>query len=191
MRPTMQLALAFALGVLGWSLLEYLIHRWFGHDKRLIRNPFGAEHTAHHSRGNYFAPAYKKAIVIPLVFSLFAIPGGAIFGAAPAIAFAAGLVGYYLLYEALHYLAHVRPAVTAYGRWLRLHHFHHHFHEPRRNFGVSSPLWDFVFRTNVPLGRVVVPKKLAMRWLVDPATGDVRAEHAADYALALRPNAEP
>ena len=53
---TMRILLAIAAGVATWSFLEYTIHRWLGHDKRLLRNPFGIEHTAHHSRGNYFAP---------------------------------------------------------------------------------------------------------------------------------------
>jgi sterol desaturase/sphingolipid hydroxylase (fatty acid hydroxylase superfamily) len=33
------------------------------------------------------------------------------------------------------------------GRFLRQHHMAHHYTKPDRNFGVSSPLWDLVFRT--------------------------------------------
>ena len=46
-------------GVVSWSLLEYVIHRWLGHDGRFRGNPFGVEHVRHHAEGNYFAPTVK------------------------------------------------------------------------------------------------------------------------------------
>ncbi len=55
--------LAALAGALTWSFMEYCIHRWLGHDRRFIKNPFGSEHTAHHSQGDYFAPTWKKALV--------------------------------------------------------------------------------------------------------------------------------
>jgi sterol desaturase/sphingolipid hydroxylase (fatty acid hydroxylase superfamily) len=30
---------------------------------------------------------------------------------------------------------------------LRRHHLQHHFGVPHRKFGVTSPLWDVIFRT--------------------------------------------
>jgi sterol desaturase/sphingolipid hydroxylase (fatty acid hydroxylase superfamily) len=33
-------------------------------------------------------------------------------------------------------------------RWLRRHHLQHHYAAPDQNFGVSSPLWDIIFRTS-------------------------------------------
>ena len=35
---------------------------------------------------------------------------------------------------------------TRVGRYLRQYHLVHHYKTPDRHFGVSSPLWDFVFR---------------------------------------------
>ena len=37
-------AVAALLGVLSWTFLEYVIHRWMGHDRRFRRTPFGVEH---------------------------------------------------------------------------------------------------------------------------------------------------
>jgi len=55
--------IAVLAGALTWSLLEYLIHRFAGHDSRLLRRtPFGIELTAHPRRGDYFAPWWKKLI---------------------------------------------------------------------------------------------------------------------------------
>jgi sterol desaturase/sphingolipid hydroxylase (fatty acid hydroxylase superfamily) len=31
---------------------------------------------------------------------------------------------------------------------IRQHHMAHHFKTPEMRFGVSSPLWDIIFRTN-------------------------------------------
>ena len=182
----MHLLIAILAGVATWSLLEYVIHRWLGHDRRFIRNPFGTEHTAHHSRGNYFAAAWKKAVVAGGALVTLSVVATFVVGPQLGSAYAAGLVGFYLCYEVIHRLEHVRPAATAYGRWARRHHFHHHFHNPSRNFGVTSPIWDVVFATLARPGRIVVPRKLAMTWLIDPATNDVRVQYAAHYALTSK-----
>lgn len=179
--------LAVLAGVLSWSLLEYLIHRFAGHHRTFAKkNPFGIEHTAHHSRGDYFAPWWKKAIVVlgftGLVLPLAVLAAGWSLG----VAYTAGLIGFYLIYEVLHRLLHVWQGVGPYARWARRHHFHHHFHDPRSNHGVTSPLWDVVFGTLQRAGRIDVPPKLAMRWLRDPATGSVHRHLAGDYALRGR-----
>jgi len=174
-------------GALTWSLLEYLIHRFAGHDRRLVRRtPFGIEHTAHHSRGDYFAPWWKKLIVL-LLFVALVLPLATLgLGGALGAAYTVGLVGFYAGYELLHRLLHVWQGVGPYARWARRHHFHHHFHDPRSNHGVTSPLWDIVFGTRRRAGRIEVPAKLAMRWLRDPTTGSVHPHLARDYALRAR-----
>lgn len=177
---------AVLLGVLSWSLLEYTIHRFAGHGRHARKNPFGVEHTAHHSRGDYFAPWWKKALSAGLFMAVVAPLAVALAGLGPGLAYAGGLVGFYLAYEALHRLLHVWRGVGPYARWARRHHFHHHFHDPATNHGVTSPLWDIVFGTWRRPEKVVVPPKLAMRWLRDPATGDVWPELAHDYALRVR-----
>jgi len=182
-------ALAVLLGALTWTFLEYVIHRWLGHDRRFVRkNVFGREHTAHHSRGDYFAPTWKKALVAVLAAAVVAPPAVLVAGVAHGAAFTGGLVAFYLFYEVLHRLLHVWQGVGPYGRWARRHHFYHHFHDPRRNHGVTSPLWDHVFGTYTRPGRIEVPERLAMRWLRDPETGGVRTELA--HAWILRPSAQ-
>lgn len=89
----------------------------------------------------------------------------------------------YVAYEVVHRRAHTHAPRGPYSRWVRRNHFTHHFLTPRTNHGVTSPLWDRVFGTHEPLGVVRVPARHAMPWLLDPATGEVRAELAADYRL--------
>jgi sterol desaturase/sphingolipid hydroxylase (fatty acid hydroxylase superfamily) len=175
---------AVVLGILTWTLLEYVFHRFLGHSKGANKNPFGAEHTAHHSRGNYFAPSWKKALAA-VVFTALVLPlASLIAGLELGIAYTAGLIGFYVTYEALHRMMHVYEGFGPFGRWARRHHFFHHFHDPKKNHGVTSPLWDIVFGTYQPVrSKVEVPAKLAMQWLTDPTTGEVKRHLSNSFAL--------
>jgi len=179
---SLSLVAAVALGIVTWSFLEYVIHRWAGHDRRFSRNFFEIEHTAHHSRGHYFAPPWKKALTALVAACILLIPGIAIGGIAHGSAWVLGTIGFYGTYEVLHRLEHVRGSQTAYGRWARRHHFYHHFHDPSVNHGVTSPIWDVVFGTRVKVDKVRVPAKLMLPWLLD-RDGQVRAEYADDYEI--------
>ena len=170
-------------GVLTWSFLEYVIHRFAGHDPRLVRNLFGREHTAHHRDGGYFAPWWKKAVAAVIVTALLTPPAAMLLGTQAGLAYALGFVGFYLTYELIHRLEHAWGGVGPYARWARRHHFYHHFHNPKANHGVTSPLWDVVFGTYVrPEGHILVPRELAMRWLCDEG-GEVLPQHAERYAI--------
>lgn len=182
----MNLIAAALAGVLSWSLLEYCIHRWLGHV--WTRNIFGREHTAHHSRGDYFAATWKKGAAALAVVALVTPPAVWLLGREAGIAYGAGLAGFYLCYELLHRLEHVWRGIGPYARWARRHHFIHHFHDPRVNHGVTSPIWDLVFGTYRRPTVVQVPEKLKMGWLCDPRSGEIWPDLRRDYALRrLRP----
>lgn len=174
---------AVASGALTWSLLEYLIHRWMGHDRRFRRSPFGVEHVRHHIEGNYFAPTWKKLIAAAIFAAVLLGPAIMIAGAPIGGAYVAGVVGCFGVYEWLHRREHTHAGIGTYGRWARRHHFHHHFVDGRTNHGVTTPLWDLVFGTYETPVVIPVPAKLCMAWLLDPETGDIRAEYAATYRL--------
>ncbi len=174
---------AIVSGVLTWTLLEYLIHRWMGHDRRFKRTPFGVEHIRHHIEGNYFAPTWKKVIAAAIIVAVLSGPAIAIAGVANGLAYVAGLITFYGMYELLHRREHTHPGIGPYGRFVRRHHFHHHFVDGRTNHGVTTPLWDLVFGTYQRPTIIPVPRRLCMEWLLDPATGDVRGEHAGTYRL--------
>jgi hypothetical protein len=182
----MNAMVAGLLGASGWTFTEYVVHRWLGHDAKTRPNFFEIEHTRHHAEGDYFAPSWKKGLVGTAVLAGIAFPATRIVGATTGWAFAAGFAGMYLTYEWVHRRAHTHPGATSYGRWVRHHHFSHHFTDPRRNHGVTSPVWDWVFGTYHRVPVVVVPAKLAMPWLVDPATGDLRPEFASTWKLRGR-----
>ena len=50
-------------------------------------------------------------------------------------------------YDYTHYYLHHHTPKTRLGKRLREQHMRHHFQDHRYGFGVSSPLWDVVFRT--------------------------------------------
>lgn len=59
----------------------------------------------------------------------------------------AGFITGYLFYDTIHYVVHRYNPKSALGKFLKYYHFHHHFKSNQRCFGVSSPLWDYVFNT--------------------------------------------
>lgn len=57
-------------------------------------------------------------------------------------ALAAGYAAYGLSHTAIHVMRFHNPLTR---RWAAAHHIHHC--HPKRNFGVTTPLWDIVLRT--------------------------------------------
>lgn len=172
---------AFGLGAAAWTLLEYLLHRFVFHGVSATR--LGAkEHRRHHAEVDYFAPWWQKALAAAVVTAGTLPLAGVLAGAATGLSFTAGFIGMYLVYEVLHRRAHTRPPRGAYGCWRRRNHFAHHFVDPRRAQGVTTPVWDLVFATTLPVERVRVPRRLAMPWLVD-AQGEIWPAYASDYEL--------
>ena len=161
-------------GVFGWSFAEYAIHNWVGHLGR-GRNEFSREHLKHHARGHYFASGKKKAAAaIPVILALAGVSALA-FGVRGGLSFTLGFSAAYVAYEVLHRRLHTHAPWGPYGRWARRHHFHHHFMDPKRNHGVTSPLWDWILGTYTRPGVIRVPRHQAMSWLA--------TEHEADYAV--------
>ena len=157
--------IAFITGVILWTFLEYILHRFLGHEHR-GKNFFKAEHGQHHAKYNYFAPAKKKAFMVLMVTVTLFILVNAIVTTSIALAFLAGFSGMYILYEVTHHRFHICKPVAKPFIILRKHHFYHHFHNPKTNHGVTCRFWDRVFGTFVPVEKVRVPRKMAMQWLL-------------------------
>lgn len=175
------LLLSAAAGAFTWTLIEYVLHRVVFHE--LSSAALGAqEHRQHHARPDYFAPAWQKALAA-LAASAVILPAAWLAaGIGVAASFTGGFIAMYVAYELLHRRCHTHPPRGPYGRWRRRNHFAHHFADPRRGHGVTTPLWDHVFGTRLPVERVRVPRRLAMRWLLDER-GEVRPPFEADYEL--------
>lgn len=175
----------FAGGIASWTFAEYALHNWVGHLGK-GRNGFSREHLKHHATTHYFSPWWMKTLAAVPVIGLAAALFGWLLGWVAGFAYTGGLALMYVAYEVVHRRAHTHPPRGPYSRWVRKNHFHHHFRNPNHNHGVTNPLFDLIFGTyDSTRGRIRVPRKHAMGWLVD-ADGEIRPEFAADYELVGR-----
>lgn len=181
----MIIVVSFVSGLVLWTLLEYVLHRFGGHTKRLGKKVM-REHLAHHATPDYFSPWQKKLLLAVPTLSALALAGALVLGLAGGIALAVGTAAGWLFYEELHRATHVRGPRNRYGEWARRHHLHHHFQSAKTNHGVTSPLWDWVFGTLERAERVAVPRRHvhAFAWLVEGTDGgEVSPRYASRYRL--------
>jgi hypothetical protein len=142
------LLVRIAIGAIVWTLAEYFIHRYAFH---FVPGTGWGVAMAYLSHGVHHAfPRDPHRLVLPLVVSLpFAavLLGVALLTSASAFPLLAGFTLGYLAYDLIHYRIHTYEARGGVFKWLRLYHFQHHFAVPDRQFGVSTPIWDYIFRT--------------------------------------------
>jgi sterol desaturase/sphingolipid hydroxylase (fatty acid hydroxylase superfamily) len=139
------LALAFLVGLGAWTLLEYLVHRWVFHRAPWIRR----QHEAHHDdpKALVGTPTWLSLVVY---LALVLLPSVLAAGLALGSSFTAGLLLGYLWYAAAHYGSHYwHPGPRTYLSSIKRRHALHHHVDCHGNFGVTTPLWDHVFRTQI------------------------------------------
>ncbi len=143
-------AVGFA-GLFSWTLFEYLLHRYLFHitgDSAAIKRFAYIMHGVHHEN-----PREEKWVFMPPVpGTLYILIFGAAFylllGAHAAV-FLAGFILGYLAYANIHFYVHIKRPDKRFAFFWR-HHSLHHYKYPDKAFGVSTPLWDIIFRTMPP-----------------------------------------
>jgi len=148
-------AAVFLLGLVAWSLAEYLLHRFVFHfepdtrwGRRLHFIIHGVHHDYPHDPMRLVMPPSVSVPLAILVFLLFRLLVGPVWSLP---SFAGFLVGY-LIYDMTHFHIHHHRSDNRLSLALRRYHYRHHFQQSDRGFGVTSSLWDRVFRT-VPVLR--------------------------------------
>jgi sterol desaturase/sphingolipid hydroxylase (fatty acid hydroxylase superfamily) len=141
---------AFLLGLVGWSLTEYLLHRFVFHfepDTRWGRRLHFIIHGVHHDfPHDPMRLVMPPSVSVPLA-ALFFFGFRAAFGPEWSLpAFAGFLLGY-LIYDMAHFHIHHHRSKNRLSLALRRYHYRHHFQQSDRGYGVTSGLWDYVFRT--------------------------------------------
>ncbi len=142
----------FLVGALAWSLFEYVMHRHLFHmivesprARRFVYTMHGVHHEYPRDQERLFMPPIPSIVIAVVLFSLFYLLLGNY-----AYSFFPGFLFGYLAYGSMHYAIHAfAPPKFMKALW-RNHHLHH-YKTPDKGFGVSSVIWDVVFRT--------VPKK--------------------------------
>jgi 4-hydroxysphinganine ceramide fatty acyl 2-hydroxylase len=137
-------------GLLIWTFVEYVMHRFLFHwtpPGKIGERLHFIFHGVHHDY-----PSDKKRLVLPPSVSLplaagfyflfkAIIPEHAFWGF-----FASFLVGY-LVYDIGHYAMHHSNFKSGLFKKIKRYHMLHHYQEPGRGYGVSSGLWDVIFRS--------------------------------------------
>jgi sterol desaturase/sphingolipid hydroxylase (fatty acid hydroxylase superfamily) len=141
-----------ALGVLIWTLVEYAMHRWVFHyePKSRLGNQFhfllhGVHHDYPKDATRLVMPPVVSIPLALLFYGLFLL----VFGRIAPAAFAGFLTGY-LFYDMVHYATHHFTMKRGIWLWLKKYHMRHHYDDDHVSYGVSSPLWDYVFGTRAP-----------------------------------------
>jgi 4-hydroxysphinganine ceramide fatty acyl 2-hydroxylase len=143
----------FPAGLGFWTLLEYGLHRFVFHVRIPLRNPYlrdivNSSHLNHHA-----APRDPTKVLVHPLYGLVisAILFGLLYAVSGSVLSAAGIMTGiwtgFLYYEAVHYRVHFSLAPSGLIAHQRRTHFYHHFTNNKKCFGVTSPLWDYVFGT--------------------------------------------
>jgi len=145
----------FLLGWLIWTFVEYSIHRFIFHyhpNTERAKEFFFVAHGVHHAQ-----PLCKTRLVMPPAVSIpLALLFLGIFYLLFVVTFRiphllpptfSGFIAGYLIYDLMHYrIHHARKNTGLFARF-RKHHLRHHGRCVARRFGISSPLWDYIFGT--------------------------------------------
>jgi len=140
----------FLAGAFFWTLFEYVLHRFVFHfypqgefQTRMQFIMHGVHHQYPHDKDRLVMPITVSVPLALLLLALFyLLLGHWVWG------FFSGFLAGYITYDMMHYAIHHAKIFQApVLRGIRNHHLAHHFRDTRRGFGVSSMLWDVIFRT--------------------------------------------
>jgi sterol desaturase/sphingolipid hydroxylase (fatty acid hydroxylase superfamily) len=137
-------------GVLLWTLTEYILHRYVFHyvgprpwQRRLHFILHGVHHDFPQDAGRLVMPLGVSIPLGVVFYVLFRLALGAIIVDALFVGYGLG----YLAYDGTHYAVHHVRMTSRWGKRLKRHHMIHHHTGENARWGVSSPLWDWVFGT--------------------------------------------
>jgi 4-hydroxysphinganine ceramide fatty acyl 2-hydroxylase len=141
----------FIAGLFVWTFIEYIMHRFVFHfvpkAKWALRLHF-IFHGVHHDY-----PSDAKRLVMPPSASIPLATGfyflfKLVFPALYVNGLFAGFILGYLVYDISHYAIHHFNFKGSFWKKIKQHHMLHHYQDPSKGYGVSSPLWDKIFRSD-------------------------------------------
>lgn len=140
----------FLAGTLAFTFSEYIVHRWVYHPPHGASDKYKeATYNMHGFHHDY--PKDKKRLAMPpvlaIVISTVLLFVFELILQQYAFAYLAGFVVGYAMYLVVHYTVHMYPPPKNKLKLLWVNHSIHHYSENDILFGVSQPLWDYVFGT--------------------------------------------
>ncbi|MGE5682388.1 MAG: sterol desaturase family protein [Bacillota bacterium] len=140
-------------GLIIWTFTEYALHRFVFHytpKSKIGEKLHFIFHGVHHdypkdSRRLVMPPS----VSIPLTF-IFLYLFKNILGSYYTPPFFAGFMIGYLSYDMLHFAIHHYNFQNSIFLFIKKHHLKHHYMDNNKGFGVSTPVWDIVYKTDFP-----------------------------------------
>lgn len=153
--PVWILPAGLALGLLVWSFAEYNLHRFLFHyppkgaaQERIVYLFHGVHHAYPQDKTRLVMPPVVSIPLALLFYFFFQLLIVRLMNAPlwfdPIFA---GFIFGYLIYDLTHYATHHFPMRSGYLKFIKRYHMQHHYKTPDKRFGVSSPLWDYVYKT--------------------------------------------
>jgi len=146
--PTTTIVMFF-LGALVFTLVEYLVHRYVFHMETYtaMRAKFqytvhGVHHEFPKDKDRLAMPPLLSVTIATILLLLFRLVMGDF-----AFSFLPGFLTGYAFYLSVHYMVHVYQPPKNFLKALWVNHGVHHYKNGEIVFGVSSPLWDYIFGT--------------------------------------------
>ncbi len=137
-------------GLALWTLAEYMLHRYVFHyvgprlwQRRVHFILHGVHHDFPHDSDRLVFPLGASIPLGVAFYTLFRAVAGPVLVDPLFIGFVLG----YLAYDGTHYAVHHFRMSSRWGKWIKRHHMIHHHTGEEARWGVSSPLWDWVFGT--------------------------------------------
>jgi 4-hydroxysphinganine ceramide fatty acyl 2-hydroxylase len=139
--------LFFFAGVFAWTLMEYFLHRYLFHIKyeKFQYLIHGVHHEFPRDKERLLMPPVPGIVILSVIFGFYYL-----FLGEYTFAFMAGVVTGYMLYTFIHYIIHTWKPVKGFKFLWSHHHKHHNPAFENTSYGVSTPLWDYVFGTMPP-----------------------------------------
>ncbi|MBL0103440.1 MAG: sterol desaturase family protein [Bacteroidetes bacterium] len=139
-----------AVGLFVWTFTEYALHRFVFH--WMPPGKLGARiHFVFHGVHHDYPSDSKRLVMVPTVSiplaALFFFLFKAIVGPVHVFPFFIGFISGYLFYDMTHYALHHYNFKSKFWLNLKHHHMLHHYKDMDKGYGVSSKIWDNVFRT--------------------------------------------
>ncbi len=146
------------IGLFLWTFTEYTLHRFVFHyqprskwQEKVVFLFHGIHHVQPQCKTRLVMPPVVSiplaAVFLGLFYLIFHVLLGIPWWINPLVA---GFTIGYLSYDLIHYFTHHMPMHGRAGKFLKRYHMLHHFKYPDLLFGVSNPLWDYVFGTGIP-----------------------------------------
>jgi sterol desaturase/sphingolipid hydroxylase (fatty acid hydroxylase superfamily) len=152
----------FMVGLLFFTWVEYLAHRYIFHMPTYTKFREKFQYTVHGVHHEF--PKDKDRLAMPPLLSitistvlllLFRLMMGDL-----VFAFLPGFLTGYAAYLSVHYMVHAYQPPKNFLKYMWINHGTHHYKNGEMVFGVSSPLWDYIYGTmHTPIRTAETPHK--------------------------------